>query len=90
MSTVIACDICNCIVGRVGSNRSTFIGVGENVVDACFECQTAVGEFLALRQEELRGDIITVESIPNIDLAKAYREKLAKEAEVVVEDESQS
>ena len=84
MSNAYFCDICSTIVARTGATQAAFIGVGDTVVNSCIECQTAVLELLAERQERLIKRDINFEVIPNVDFAQRKKEyKEAQDAKLV-------
>ena len=91
MASITLCDICGGLVSRIGTMESSYIGIGSNVVNACFDCQTKVGEFVTDLQESLRPESTTHEFQPNIDFVEARRKrdeaKLA-ESEVTVAEVS--
>ena len=88
MSCVYFCDICSSIVSRTGVLQTGFIGIGDTVINACIDCQNAVGEFIASRQEEKFVKADTVEIIPNIDFVAALKEKNEKSTVEVVDVEA--
>lgn len=78
MASITVCDICGGLISRIGTMESSYIGIGSNVINGCFECQTAVGEFVTDRQAALRPDTTTHEFKPNIDFVEARRMRDAK------------